>query len=145
MKKNNIFASLFGIGKKEVEQPSEQPTPQPTPQSIRFEMPVANYIDGEDILEMDWEEGTKKQQTWANKLVKEFLKEIKGAINDAVKENAITQEQADLIKKEVNKNIIYQDDANWWIDNQYMNIRKKMLVITSASEDLEKIIKRVAY
>ena len=120
--KNDIFASLkdkLGLGNK---QPSKAET-------IHFEMPVANYIDGEEKLEMDWEEGSKKQQTWANKLVKEFLQEVKEKIASAVKENSITQDQADMIKKAINKSIIYQDDANWWIDNQDMNIRKKMLVI----------------
>ena len=134
--KNNVFAPILeklGIGKK-----------QPT-QTTRIERPVKNFIDGEEELEMDWTEGSKKQQTWANKLVKEFMQEAKEDIDYAVKENAITQEQADMIKKEINKYIELQDDANWWIDNQDMNVRKKMIEITSASEELEKIIKRVAF
>lgn len=110
-----------------------------------IEIPVVNYIDGEETLEIDWEEGTKKQQTWANKIVKEFMKEAKQNIDDAVKEGAITEEQANDIKKALNKNIIYQDDANWWIDNQDKNFRKKLIEITAPSEELEKIMKKVAY
>jgi len=105
------------------------------------------YLEGEDELEMDWEEGSTKQQSWANRLVKEFLKDANRIIDENMQEGAITQEEANKLKYEINDAIELQDDANWWIDNRDENIRKKMIEITYAEskEDLLKIIKRVAY
>lgn len=109
--------------------------------------PPKKYLEGEDVLEMEWEEGSKKQQSWANRLVREFIKEANTLIDENCEEGAITKEEADKLKYEINDTIELQDDANWWIDNQDMNIRKKMIEITYAEskEELKKIINRVAY
>lgn len=136
-----LLSSIFGKKTQKVEVPA---TPQ---QFAPTKKPVKKFLEGEDELVMDWEEGSKKQQAWANEIVKDFVQYSNQLIDDNVSEGAIAQEDAEALKYELNKTIELQDDANWWIDNRDLNIRKKMIEITYADskEELKKIINRIGY
>lgn len=106
---------------------------------------VSDHTDYESENGIIWEEGSEKQIAWAEKLVTGFLDKSREIINDASKNSSITSEEAEKLINALEGYVIYKDDANWWIDNRDLSIRKKMLELIAGDEELEKIIKRVAY
>lgn len=106
---------------------------------------VSDHTDYESENGIIWEEGSGKQIAWAEKLVTGFLDKSREIINDASNDNTITKDEASKLISELEYQVTNKDDANWWIDNRDLSIRKKMLELVAGDEELEKIIKRVAY
>ena len=94
---------------------------------------------------ISWEEGSEKQIAWAERIVTGFLAKSKDIINDASNNNLITADEAENLICSLNDLVTYKDDANWWIDNRDLSIKKKMLEIVSGDEELEHIVKRISY
>lgn len=139
----NLFETL-GLIKKPT-----PPTPtivvrDATPEEMAQREKTSSTSKGRKI-EIDWQEGSPKQISWAKDIVREFMRDAKQLIKEAKQEKLITKDEASTLVDALYDGISLQDDANWWIDNDSKTIRKLMLEVVGYDEELSKIIKKVPY
>lgn len=115
-----------------------------TPEEMAQREKTSSTSKGRKI-EIDWQEGSPKQISWAKDIVREFMRDAKELIKEAKQEKLITKDEASTLVDALYDGISLQDDANWWIDNDSKTIRKLMLEVVGYDEELSKIIKKVPY
>lgn len=93
--------------------------------------PMANVPDRISEEGICWSNGTDNQIDWAEDLVRGFMKKALEIIADAEEKGKITNEERIEITDDLENSIIYQSDANWWIDNRTTPIKDKMREITN--------------
>lgn len=93
--------------------------------------PMANVPDRISEEGICWTNGTDNQIDWAENLTRGFMKKALEIIADAEQDGKITNEERIEITDDLENSIIYQDDANWWIDNRNTPIKEKMKEITN--------------
>lgn len=101
-----------------------------------------NRISMEGI---EWKYGTDKQIDWAERLVRGLIKGANTYLEREVTKGQITDEEKDVVLISLDKNIIKNNDASWWIDNREEPILTKLEDICFSDPEAYKILQKTAY
>lgn len=96
-----------------------------------------------ELFGMDFSEGSDAQISWAKDLVSKYVENLKYALKTSVEEERISQADADRLEQKILHEILYLDNASWWIDRRYYGFKKLSYTILEDEEELKDIMRNV--
>lgn len=92
---------------------------------------------------IEWETGSDNQVAWAEKIVQNAVKRLNNDISKAFENELITEAEGTELARVIEKAVLSEDDANWWIDNRTLNNEELLNELLEGYPEAISIVKKM--
>lgn len=87
-----------------------------------------------------WDKGSERQIGWAESVVSNFFDDAKDHINSQKNKGIISEEECNQLIDDLDQELYYQDNANYWIDSKDLEAEKRIKRLLPDNEIVKKLV-----